>query len=108
MEIKNQKSKSIIYNLIFDPHEFWSMILGGNSGISFIGFSAIFATIIYLYIKYSILYAIIFTIILLIWIGPVLMYTPLLLLFAIGNTLSGNYDVPIGCGRASDGHLDCM
>lgn len=29
-------------------------------------------------------------------------------MFAIANTLSGNYDIPIGCGRASDGHIDCM
>ena len=28
MDTKNKKSKSIISNLIFDPHEFWNMILG--------------------------------------------------------------------------------
>jgi len=108
MDTKNKESKSIISNLIFNPHEFWNIILGGNSGISFVGFSVIIATIIYFFIKYNILYATIFTIILLIWIGPVLMYTPLLLLFAISNTLSGNYDIPIGCGKNIYGKIECM
>ncbi len=102
--------KKLPLKIITNPWEFWMTVLGSTSLVSFICYLIIF-TIIYLIIKNNNLTnAIIFTLLFLFWIGPIILFTPLILVFAVSNTLSGNFATPIGCGpRIENGvYVDCM
>ncbi len=42
------------------------------------------------------------------WIGPVLLYMPLLLAFVIPNMLKGDFTTTIGCVKQADGSYECL
>ena len=85
-------------------------ILGTNSLISFVGYMVIFTIIYLIFSKNTFTSALIYTLLFLLWIGPIITYTPLILMFAVSNTLTGNFKTPIGCGpRIVNGaYVDCM
>jgi hypothetical protein len=108
-KIKNEYKK-LPMKIFTNPWEFWMTILGSTSLVSFVSYLIIF-TIIYLITKNNNLTnSIMYTLLFLLWIGPVILFTPLILLFAVGNTLSGNFSTPIGCGpRKKNGlYVDCI
>lgn len=94
--------------LFFNPWKFWEKILTSSSLLSFAGYFIIFIIIGLFFYFFNISKAIIYSIVFLIWIGPVLLGTPLFLSFALYNTLNGDFLVPIGCVAGREGHIDCI
>lgn len=108
-ETRDQDSyQELIYQLIFFPWVFWAKILSISVIPSFIGYSVILTLIISAFFLFRLKFALIFIFLLCLWIGPILIATPLLLLFTIPNFFAGDYDVPIGCTRQPDGRLLCI
>ncbi len=102
--------KKLPLKIIANPWEFWMTVLGSTSLVSFICYLIIFIIIYFIFKKNDFTNAIIYVLLFLLWIGPIIIFTPLILVFAVSNTLSGNFATPIGCGpRIENGvYVDCM
>ncbi len=106
MSTNNNDDSNILLDLLFRPWDGWIRILTKTTGKAVVGLSVIIMMLIFIRkTNHPLLYSIA----LLIWIGPVLVVLPFLLLFIVPNTLHGAMNVPIGCIYDSKtGTLDCI
>ncbi len=110
--IKKHKDeyKKLPLKILTNPWEFWGTVLGSTSLVSFVCYLIIFSIIYLIFKNNDLSNSLIYTLLFLLWIGPVILFTPLILIFAVSNTLSGNFSTPIGCGpRVVNGmYVDCI
>lgn len=102
---------SDIRTLFFtNPWIFWVMLLSNSNMGSLVGTSILFFIIVLLYNFLPKGYTWWGIGLFLLWVGPVLFFLPFLLIFfVLPNSLQGNWNTPIGCGRnEKSGKLECI
>jgi hypothetical protein len=103
---KNEE-RHILFDLLFRPWDGWIRILTDTTGKAVVGLSVIIIMLIFFIHKTN--HPLLYSIALLIWVGPVLIGLPFLLLFIVPNTLLGAMSAPIGCIYVSEtGTYDCI
>lgn len=95
-------------NIFINPWSTWFQILGGTILSGFIGYSIITSVITGLYVFSPPTYKWYMIGLFLLYVGPVIFFTPFLLLFIVPNSLKGDWYIPVGCGRDRDGNLKCV
>jgi len=89
-------------------HYFWLHVFSSQVWLGAIAYLILFCVIVTSFLFLSWYSALAVTGALLVWIGPAVLLTPLVLMFIIPNVLAGDVLIPVGCGRRSDGSLVCM
>jgi len=98
----------LLANLFINPWKFWATILGSFVGIAFLGYLFIVCSVIGAFLFLDLFKAIAVTIAILFWVGPVLFFTPITMMFIVPNMLAGDFTITVGCGRRKDGSLICL
>ena len=105
--MKKYVERHILVDLATRPWIAWARILSTRVREALVGLAIILVVLIYTtqMTKRPWLYSSLF----LLWVGPILIALPFLLLFIIPNALIGDFMIPIGCGRnKKTGELDCV
>jgi hypothetical protein len=90
------------------PFNIWRKLLGGGTLAIFLGLALFIVIVVCLFMFLPLKYVLIGFIVLLIWIGPIVLYIPFLFVLAISYLLSGDYSIPLGCGRNESGRVVCL
>lgn len=101
-------NSDIVYLFFVYPWVFWAIVFSSYTIPVLIGFTFIVVVIIVLLVTLKWMYSIPSILLFLLWVGPVLLFLPISLMFAVGNVSKGDFNIPIGCGRREDGSLACM
>jgi len=77
--------------------QFWETMLTTVTIKSFIGYAIILSAITISWRIYNRIHALFLTLLILLLVGPVILYTPMVLIFMTYNMLTGHWLTPIGC-----------
>ena len=90
------------------PFNIWRKLLGGRTLAIILGLALFIVIVVCLFMFLPLKYSLIGLVVLLVWIGPIVLYIPLLFVLAISYLLAGDYSIPLGCGRNESGRVVCL